>query len=204
MYELISIGLPKGVNKKISTELISHYCNGFGVDGALSAESRSGIRFFLLKNRDIPELVYSGVLDFGVASEEWMVESGYEMEVLQKLDWCDTRISLISHLNNVEKCIPHGEIVFTEYPNISRTYFTGIGRSDIQLKTLHGSTEATVPLLSRYCIDCVETGNTLEKNGLIERETLLACKTVFFCTKSDLKSKKKISDRLIATGLTIE
>ena len=101
------IGLPKGSIKEKSIKLIAEF--GFNIQKGKLSYTNDNIKFILLKHRDIPRLIIEEKIDYGITSEEWLYElQSYEkVKILKKLDWCDTRIDLISSkaISKINTCV---------------------------------------------------------------------------------------------------
>lgn len=175
---MIRMGLPKGVVKQRSFQLIESYL-GHGVNRQqLWFTDEKKMSFYLLKHRDIPRLIASGQLDCGITSTEWTEEFDLGFDTIAELDWCDTRISVISPEaapaleKNVINCI-------TEFPHIAKKYFSRFPSKQVKIESVSGSSEALVPSLYDCCVDCIETGSTLAHNNLREEDVIYRSKVVF-------------------------
>jgi ATP phosphoribosyltransferase len=167
------IGLPKGTVKARSERLIEAL-TGERIEPRRLAYTRGPLTCFLLKHRDIPVLMKSGDLDLGITSTEWLAEKGPELAVLHRTDWCDTRISLVGTEQSHAR-VRSGDSFscVTEFPVLARRYLVAHGLLDrARFVNISGSTEALVPRIYDVGIDCIETGETLAANGLIELDVL--------------------------------
>lgn len=163
------IGLPKGNIYNKSKELVKQICKEEFVDGKLVVYSEK-YTFYFLKHRDIPQLVAQGFLNYGITSDEWIVESGYKLGRIAKTNWCHTKIAMIGKkkdipIEDVSSCV-------TEYINIAKGYKE---RNDLNYKiySISGSSEGLVPDFCEVCIDCVESGGTLHRNNLEILSTIM-------------------------------
>ncbi|XMB25934.1 ATP phosphoribosyltransferase [Paenibacillus sp. BR2-3] len=149
----------------------------------------------MLKHRDIPRLIELGYLDLGITSTEWLYENGSDLYIHKELDWCDTRISLISDKdspvlseNTTIRCI-------TEFPRITRDFFSRTNKNNVTIDNISGSSEALVPSIYNCCVDCVETGKTLLLHNLTEE-------SIFYKSQIVLVSKHTVrnqTENLITT-----
>lgn len=173
---MIKIGLPKGNSKSKSLNLIRDIM-GCEINEKQLHFRHNDFDFFLLKQRDMPELIEKGLIDVGIVPEEWIIEKNVTVDIIDKLDWCDTRISFISNIEN--NILNTGEKIrcVTEFPNISKRFLNDIV-AEYEIYVISGSSEAFVPTFFNSCIDCVETGNTLKCNNLKEEQVILQSKTV--------------------------
>ncbi|HEY2493759.1 MAG TPA: ATP phosphoribosyltransferase [Paenibacillus sp.] len=175
---MIRIGLPKGVVKSKSVSLIESYVGGKVNADKLHFLVEENIYIYLLKHRDIPMMIDQGILDFGITSSEWIKEGNYDLKMFKELDWCDTRISLLSERNRPVLTKPDSFTCVTEFPNTAMQYFQTIGRNDVNIQHVNGSTEGFVPTIFDCCVDCVETGHTLHLHNLQEENVLHLSKIV--------------------------
>ncbi|MFF2154598.1 ATP phosphoribosyltransferase [Paenibacillus chitinolyticus] len=175
---MIRMGLPKGVVKQRSFQLIESYL-GHGVNRQqLWFTDGKDMSFYLLKHRDIPRLIASGQLDCGITSTEWIEEFELSFETIAELDWCDTRISVISP--EAAPALEKNELTcITEFPRIANKYFSRFPSKRVKIESVSGSSEALVPSLYDCCVDCIETGATLAHNNLREEAVIYRSKVVF-------------------------
>ena len=80
--------------------------------------------------------------------------------------------------------------VATEFPHITRTYYTARSR-DIDIIRLHGSIEiAPILALTDVIVDIVETGSTLKENGLQVVEDILPVSARLIVNMACMKLRK--------------
>ncbi len=138
----------------------------------LAIEDMSGaLRFIFVKPADVPTYVEHGTADCGVAGRDVLLEG--EADVLQPLDLriAACRIAVAAPRDvNLES---FGMLrVATKYPRIAMNHFARRG-VPIEIIELAGSVElAPVLGLADCIVDLVETGRTLEENGLIVVEQI--------------------------------
>jgi ATP phosphoribosyltransferase len=132
----------------------------------LSIEDESGAyRFILVKPADVPVYVEHGVADCGFVGRDVLLES--EADLLQPLTLnigCCRIVVAAGRkmLNNGSGMLR----VATKYPRIAATHFGQKGQP-VEIIGLSGSVELAPILGMADCIvDLVETGRTLQENGL--------------------------------------
>ncbi|AIQ15084.1 ATP phosphoribosyltransferase [Paenibacillus durus] len=169
---MIRFGMPKGVVKRKSISLIEDLLRVPINKDKLHFFDQGDVHYYLLKHRDIPRLIELGCLDLGITSTEWLYENGSDLYIHKELDWCDTRISLISDKdspvlseNATIRCI-------TEFPRITRDFFSRTNKNNVTIDNISGSSEALVPSIYNCCVDCVETGKTLLLHNLTEESII--------------------------------
>ena len=186
---MLRIGLPKGILLGKSRQIMRNAAPEIYEDNLLSLKTNN-MSLYLLKHRDIPVLIDHGYLDVGITSLEWLYENSVMLEIYQYLDWNDTRISLIVS-GQKENCIKGEFTCSSEYVKIATDYFIKKNMPIKKVVKISGSTEATIPNMFDCCVDCVDTGSTLRKNNLIEKEVILFSKVVvIYKDKNILKTKE--------------
>ena len=146
-------------------------------------------KFLLVTPRDVPTYVYHGVADIGVVGKDTLLEANrplYEM--------------LDLHIGGCALCIAGPEDcgeqrtdrilrIATKYPNIALNYFNSRGRS-VEIIKLNGSVElGPVTGLSDVILDIVESGKTLEANGLKVLYTICPVSARLVVNQVSLKTK---------------
>ena len=122
---MLKVGLPKGNMLSHSLNIINNVLkSNINLNTRELSFKNNNIEFYLLKHRDIPNLIDNNIIDIGITSEEWVIEKQLEskLKIIKYLDWCDTRISLINrkghviNKNGTIKCI-------REFPSIAKSFF---------------------------------------------------------------------------------
>lgn len=126
-----------------------------------------GLRFLFVKDMDVPTYVEYGVADCGVAGRDVLLEAG--SDVLEPLDLGFGRCRLVAARLRGSGLDYHQAStirVATKYPRVTAAHFLERGVS-AEVVRLAGSVEIAPGLGLADCIvDVVETGRTLEENGL--------------------------------------
>ncbi|MNN59929.1 ATP phosphoribosyltransferase [compost metagenome] len=146
----------------------------------------------MLKHRDIPGLIELGYLDVGITSTEWLYENDSDLYIHKELDWCDTRISLISDKDRPVLNGNRGIRCITEFPRITRDFFNTTHNNNVTIDNISGSSEALVPSLYNCCVDCVETGKTLLLHNLTEESVIYQSKIVLVSKPSVCNQTKHL------------
>jgi ATP phosphoribosyltransferase len=138
-------------------------------------------RASLLRPQEIPRYVEDGFFDLGVTGRDWVEETGAEVEVLADLPYAKggtgqgVKIVLAAPAAaGMERAgdLPSGARISTEYPNLTRRFFAGLGLA-VKVFESYGATEAKVPDIVDAIVDVSETGGTLRAHGMRILETLL-------------------------------
>jgi ATP phosphoribosyltransferase len=137
-------------------------------------------RVSLLRPQEIPKLVEDGFFDLGITGRDWVVETGAEVEVLERLEYAKSGAGVVrvvlavpqSHPADKGAEMPPGSRISTEYPNLTRRHFEELG-IPVKVLTSYGATEAKVPDIVDAIVDVTETGSTLRAHGMKVIDTLL-------------------------------
>lgn len=149
-------------------------------------------RVSLLRPQEIPVYVQDGLFDLGITGQDWIAETGADVEVLTTLRYAKsgtghgTTIVLAvpnEHPAGTAKEIPPGTRISTEFQRLTERYFADLG-IDVKVVWSHGATEAKVPEIVDAIVDVTETGNTLRAHGLKIIETLLTSDPVLIANRA--------------------
>ena len=149
-------------------------------------------RVSILRPQEIPSYVQDGSFDLGITGQDWVAETGADVEELTTLTYAKsgtghgTRIVLAvpnDHPANAAAEIPGGTRISTEFVGLTERYFEGLG---IPVKVIwsYGATEAKVPEIVDAIVDVTETGNTLRAHGMKIIETLLTSDPVLIANRA--------------------
>jgi ATP phosphoribosyltransferase len=190
MTEFLTVALPKGRVLRAVAPLFARAGADTEVlladDRTLVRESpRLGLRFLLLKPDDVPTYVEYGAADLGVCGRDVLMER--TCDLYQPLDLgvgiCRMVVAGVSG-----RAAPTGvPRVATKYPRIAAEHFA---RRGIQADVVYvqGSVElAPITGLADLIVDLVETGATLEQNGLEERELVARISSVLVANRAAYK-----------------
>jgi ATP phosphoribosyltransferase len=133
-----------------------------------------GLRFLFVKDMDVPTYVEYGVADCGVAGRDVLLETA--SDVYEPLDLGFGRCRLVVAGRKDRARAPRSSTVrvATKYPRVTSSHFLERGVS-AEVVRLAGSVEIAPGLGLADCIvDVVETGRTLEENGLEVLEEVAA------------------------------
>jgi len=127
----------------------------------------SMVEFILVKPKDVAKYVELGAVDMGVVGKDMLLEQQPDLYEVLDLGIGKCRMVVAGpkkpqvFLNKAVK------VVATKYPVTAQNYFRE-KRESIQVVNLDGSVElAPLVGLSNVIVDLVETGRTLEENGLV-------------------------------------
>jgi ATP phosphoribosyltransferase len=164
----------------------------------LTFEDASGhFRFIFVKPRDVPVYVAHGVADCGVVGRDVLLESQADLLQPLTLDIGHCRIvvaAVTERLGNGSGMLR----VATKYPRIASTHFGERGQP-VEVIELSGSVELAPGMGLADCIvDLVETGRTLQDNGLRMVEVIAESTARLVVNRASYQLKAKEVGALVA------
>jgi ATP phosphoribosyltransferase len=177
---VIRIAVPKG-------RLLAHsrrFLEQLGAD--LTGSSRRytvrhpelDLEAVLLKIPDIPGVLDVGLVDFAIASDEWLFEADSKYESLVALCWYHVRVCVMAPAGDAADLSAaaarrHAKLtVATPYPGLTRRL---LGHDAVDIFPVSGSAEAFPGRFCDLAVDCVESEETARCNDLAVVRDLLSC-----------------------------
>jgi ATP phosphoribosyltransferase len=150
-----------------------------------------GLRFLFVKDMDVPTYVEHGVADCGIAGRDVLLE--VDADVYEPLDLGFGGCRLVVARLRTDPFDPkrHSMVrVATKYPRVAMRHFLERGLSAEVVK-LSGSVEIAPGLGLCDCIvDVVETGRTLEANGLVPVEDVASSTARFIVNRASYHARR--------------
>jgi len=196
---VLKIGLPKGSLQESTFNIFKKA--GF----VINASSRSyypsvddeELAITLVRAQEMARYVAEGILDAGLTGEDWVIESGEEVKIIDRLvygkqglrpvKWVlavpeDSKIRSVKDLK--------GKRIATELVNTVKKY---LAKNKVKAKVEFswGATEAKPPYLADAIVELTETGSSLRANKLRIVETVLESTTAMIANKTALKDEWK-------------
>lgn len=175
----LTIALPKGRLLKPALDLLETL--GFdlteirgGTRKLIIDDPAHNARFLLLKPFDVVTFVEYGAADLGIAGQDVLMEQDSDVFEPLALPFGYCRIVLAARRERAQTDwrLATSLRIASKYPRITRKFFVERGWS-AEIIPLSGSVEIAPALgLSDLLVDIVDTGTTLQENGLVELETL--------------------------------
>jgi ATP phosphoribosyltransferase len=156
-------------------------------------------RVSVLRPQEIPTYVAEGLFDLGITGQDWIAETGSDVEVLTSLSYAKTgtghgtKIVLAvpnEHPANSASEMPSGTRISTEFVHITERYFDELG-IDVRVAWSYGATEAKVPEIVDAIVDVTETGSTLRAHGMKIIETILTSDPVLVANRDSAADPDK-------------
>lgn len=200
MTSPLTIAIPNGrlfepLMDYLSTRGISV---SFGSRRLSAIDSRGKLEFYRVKNSDLPTYVHHGITGLGIAGDDTLIESGHSFVRLSTLPIGRTSLCIAAPEGSpaIEE---HGTSVVnvaTSYVRLTRDWFHNRG-IPVKIIKLGGSVELAPSLgLAMYITDLVETGSTLEANGLEILGELAELRVRFIANPAYFKLRYREIDEL--------
>ena len=147
------------------------------------------VEIVVIKASDVPVYIDSGKVDIGIVGIDTLLEDSIDNHY-RLLDLQIAKCKLVVAGKPNTASFTNMKIA-TKYPNIAKKYFEEIGLQCSILK-LYGSIElAPVLSLSDFVVDIVESGKTLQENGLKEFDKIFDISSLLIANKVSYKIKKE-------------
>ena len=135
---------------------------------------------------DVPVYVHYGAVDMGITGHDLILEREADVHELLDLGFGKCQL-VVAAPENSKICsindVPAVARVATEYPNLSRKYFEGLGKQ-VEILRVRGTSELAPQLgLAQIIVDLSSTGETLRKNNLKVIATILDSTCRLACNK---------------------
>lgn len=154
------------------------------------------VRLIFVKAVDVPTYVEKGAADVGIIGKDVLLED--PKDVYEMLDLRISRCKLV--VAGFPGEYPSSQLtVASKYPHVAKTFFADKGiRTEVI--TLNGSVELA-PLIGMtdVIVDIVETGKTLEENGLVVLEEIADSSARLIVNKASYAIKTGIIQKLIGS-----
>ena len=157
----------------------------------------ANIEIILAKAADVLTYVENGVCDLGGVGKDTIMEAGGTFYEVVDLGFgkCRFALALPEGVDFYEGY--HTRCIASKYVNIARNYFEKKNK-DVDIVKIEGSVElAPILGLSDAIVDIVETGTTLNENGLMVAEEICQVSARLIVNIASMKLRKAEIDELI-------
>ena len=185
---MLKIVLPKGSLEKATLELFESadlaVIRSSKVDYKAEIDDPRIDEVMILRPQEIPTYIADGLFDIGITGRDWIEETESDLGSLGKLHYSKATARPVNIVVAVPedspyekvKDLPNGVKVSTEYPNLTKNFFTSQGiEADVHLS--YGATEAKPPDIVDVVVDLTETGRALKAAGLKIIDTIITSHT---------------------------
>jgi len=192
----VTIALPKGRTLEGALTLLKK----IGFDCQALDEGRKlildcperQVRFLLLRGSDVPTYVEYGAADMGIVGKDILLEQ--EKDIYEPLDlkfgFCRLVVAQPRERQHTDNALHWSNLkVATKFPRLTEEHFN---RKGVQVEIIYlGGAVELAPLvgLSDVVVDLVQTGRTLQENGLIEVEEILRSTARLVVNRASQKTK---------------
>lgn len=201
MKTMLNVALPKGrLGEKVYAmfEKAGFECPSIKENNRklIFENPEKNVRYFWVKPSDVAIYVERGAADIGVAGKDILLE--YEPDVYELLDLDIGKCRMAVAAKKDFRDNPQRTLrVATKFANITKNYYTTLGR-DIDIIHLNGSIEiAPILNLSDVIVDIVETGTTLKENNLDVIQTIVPISARLIANKSSYKFKGNLVETVV-------
>ncbi len=164
------------------------------------------LEILYLRDDDIPQAVSMGVADVGIVGLNEIVERGFKVDKIRKLEFGNCRLSLAVPKSENYSGLDYfqGKRIATSYPNILSRFFKKSGIK-AEIHQIAGSVEIAPSVgLADAIFDIVSSGGTLISNGLKEVTTVMESQAVVIATPNLSEEKRELLDQLIVRFEAVE
>lgn len=157
------------------------------------------IKFFLVKPSDVPTYVEYGSADIGIVGKDILLEENNNIYEVLNLGFgkCSIVVAGPKELKEKEAKSNYNRVA-TKYTKIAREYYERKKNESVEIIKLNGSVElAPLAGLCEVIVDIVETGSTLEENGLVVLEKIADVSARLVVNRVSLKMKDESVRRII-------
>lgn len=151
---------------------------------------------FLGKPSDIPTFVEYGAADIGIVGKDTLLEEHRDLYEVLDLGFGTCKFSVAGppELKDSLDSI-HRKKVATKYPHVAQEYFREEKKERVEIIKINGSVElAPLVGLADVIVDIVQSGATLDANGLVVLEDICPISARMVVNKVSMKTK---NDRII-------
>jgi ATP phosphoribosyltransferase len=198
MLPILKVAMPKGRINKPAIKLLQ--AAGYAIPDDLDDSRKliinvpeARLEFIMAKPVDVATYVEYGVADIGIVGKDVLMEENRDVYELLDLGIARCRMSVIGLPDWTALLNPR---VATKYPNVASQYFRERGQQ-VEVIKLNGSIELA-PLigLADRIVDMVETGRTLQENGLVEMEQIFAITSRLIANRVSYRMKNDVIQQL--------
>ncbi|MEO8111852.1 MAG: ATP phosphoribosyltransferase [Ginsengibacter sp.] len=157
------------------------------------------VEVYFLRDDDIPQYVFDGVADIGIAGENVVFEKNKKVEIMNRLGFgkCRLSIAVPKSMDYKSAADLQGLKIATSYTGLLQKFLDEKNVS-AEIHEISGSVEIAPGIgLAEAICDLVSSGSTLFTNGLKEVEVVLKSEAVLISRNDLAPEKKEILDNLL-------
>ena len=199
----LRLGIPKGSLQDATLQLFARagfniYPNGRSYSATTDDPE---VECMLIRAQEMARYVEHGALDCGLTGQDWVVESGLEVQTVADLIYAKQSRNKVRWVLAVPESSSYqkaedlqGCIIATELVNVTKNYFRERG-VEVKVEFSWGATEIKPPMLADAIVEITETGSSLRANHLRIIDTLMESNTQVIANKKswqDAEKRRKI------------
>ena len=167
-------------------------------DRKLLIKTNDNLEIIFAKSKDVLKFVNEGITDIGIVGKDTLLESDdNNYEELLDLNTGKCKFCLAAEPSFRARVVNKKKVIATKYPKIAKEYFNK-KNEDIKIVKLDGSVElGPIIGIADAIVDIVETGNTLNANGLEVIEEICDISTRLIASKESIANKKQEIDEML-------
>src|SRR5579864_425391 len=201
----IRLGIPKGSLQEATLQLFAQA--GLPIHTSsrsyFASTGDPEIECMLVRAQEMARYVEHGSLDCGLTGNDWVIESGADVQEVAELVYSKTSLGRVrwvlavaedSSIKSVKDL--QGKVIATEAVRMTERYLERNGVK-ARVEFSWGATEVKVPKLADAIVEITETGSSLRANRLRVVDTLLESTTRFIASRTawqDPWKREKISN----------
>ena len=200
--KMLNIALPKGrLGEKVYElfEAAGYDCPALREPNRrlIFENEKTGVRYFWSKPSDVAIFVERGAADIGVVGKDILLEYAPEVYELLDLNMGRCRMCVAGPVGFRDDTAQTLRVA-TKFPHISQSYYSAQSRP-IDIIKMNGSIElAPIVGLSDVIVDIVETGKTLQENGLAPLQEIVPISARLIANKARYKFRSEEINALTA------
>ncbi len=198
---MLSIALPKGSLQEQTLKLFAEAdlpVNRSAREYTVSIDDARISAVKILRPQEIPKYVEDGYFDLGISGLDCITEAGADVFEVAEMPYAKTgtgKMKMVIAVPGDSPVAKAGDIrpgsrVTTEFPNITKKFFDGLGK-DVDVFYSFGATEAKVPEIMDVVVDLTETGSTLRRNNLKVIEVIMESTTRLIANRTSWEDSGK-------------
>lgn len=161
------------------------------------SDAQNKYKFIFVKPSDVPTYIERGVSDIGVVGKDTLLEENKDIYEMLDLKFGACKMCVAGYGSQKGNITVSNLRVASKYTSIAKEYYSAKG-INVDIIKLNGSVElAPIIGLSDVIVDIVESGKTLEANGLVILEEICDLSARLVVNKVSLKTKKELIMPLI-------
>lgn len=152
-------------------------------------DKENKFKFIFVKPSDVPTYIEHGVADIGIVGKDTLMEENKDIFEMADLKFGACKMCVAGYPEKAHSITSNNLKVASKYVNIAKEYYSSRG-INAEIIKLNGSVElGPVIGLSDLIVDIVESGKTLEANGLVVLEEICEITARLVVNKTSLKTK---------------